>query len=63
MLTTSPGRAARHCKSRIVRSSILAVSPSREIWPDAGSTHQTPMRSLVVDGRSMRNPQFHSALM
>src|SRR5208282_488742 len=53
MLTTSPARSARQRRSRIVRASGRAVSPSREIWPDAGLTHQSPMRSVVVVGRSM----------
>src|SRR6267378_6263489 len=53
MLTTSPACSARHSSSRIVRSSTRAVSPSREIWPDAGLTHQAPMRSIVAVGRSI----------
>src|SRR5712691_2292357 len=54
MLTTSLACPARHSSSRIVRSSRRAVSPSREIWPDFGLTHQSPMRSIVVVGRSIR---------
>ena len=38
-----------------MRASNLAVSPSREICPDAGLTHQSPMRSVVEVGRSMRD--------
>src|SRR6266700_1042856 len=47
MLTTSPACSARHSSSRIVRTSTRAVSPSREIWPDIGLTHQAPMRSIA----------------
>jgi hypothetical protein len=55
MLTTSPACSARHSSSRIVRTSTRAVSPSREIWPDVGLTHQAPMRSIVAVGRSMQD--------
>src|SRR5436190_18912064 len=53
MLTTSPARVARHTSSRIVRTSSRALCPSREIWPDVGLTHQSPMRSNDAVGRSM----------
>ena len=36
-----------------MRASNLAVSPSREICPDAGLTHQSPIRSVVEVGRTM----------
>src|SRR5690349_13397394 len=52
MLTTSPECSARHTSNRIVRTSTRAVSPSREICPDAGLTHQLPTRSMVVGRRS-----------
>src|SRR5580658_5844826 len=55
MLTTSPACSARHNSSRIVRTSTRAVSPFREIWPEAGLTYQPPMRSIVVVGRSMQD--------
>src|SRR5258708_37707607 len=55
MLTTSPAFPARHNKSRIVRTSTRTVSPSREIWPDAGLMHQAPMRSIVEVGRCMQD--------
>src|SRR6058998_3807713 len=48
MLTTSPACSARHISSRIVRTSTRQASPSREIWPDAGLTHQAPIRSVVL---------------
>ena len=38
-----------------MRASNLAVSPSREICPDAGLTHQSPMRSVVEVGRTMQD--------
>ena len=53
MLTTSPECSARESSSRIVRTSTRAISPSREIWPDAGLTHQAPMRSITAVVRSM----------
>src|SRR5580704_13616521 len=46
MLTTSPACSARQRSSRIVRASTLALCPSLEICPDAGSTHQSPTRSF-----------------
>ena len=54
MLTTSPACSARHKSSRIARVSSRVVFPSREISPDAGLTHQEPIRSVVLDGRSMQ---------
>jgi hypothetical protein len=39
----------------MVRTSTRAVSPSREIWPDVGLTHQSPMRSFVAVGRSIED--------
>jgi hypothetical protein len=60
MLTTSPGRAARHNSNRMVRDSSRAFSPSREIWPEVGSTHQEPMRSIVMIGGSYRTFQNDS---
>lgn len=36
-----------------MRASTLAVSPSREISPEVGLTHQAPMRSVVGVGRSI----------
>src|SRR5579864_1686815 len=46
MLTTSPTWRARQSSNRIVRASTRTLSPSREISPDDGLTHQSPMRSL-----------------
>jgi len=40
----------------MVRVSTRAVTPLREISPEFGSTHQSPMRSIVVVGRSMQKP-------
>src|SRR5213082_1771155 len=54
MLNTSPACSARQSSSRIVRTSTRAVSPSREISQDAGSTRQAPMRSNVVFELSMQ---------
>ena len=62
MLTTSPACSARHSSSRIVRTSTRAVSPSLEICPDAGLTHQSPMRSFVAVGRSIQDWLLLSAL-
>jgi len=49
MLTTSPARSARHMSSFVVRASTRTISPSRKIWPDLGSTHQTSLPTVGFD--------------
>src|SRR3569833_1541215 len=53
MLTTSPARSARYISSFNVRASTRTTSPSRDICPVRGSTHQAPTRSGMAVRRSI----------